>query len=100
MKPSELYSNHKKEQYLFEFKASLFIAIKGLIEFRKLKQQDVALMAGISQPRVSDLVNGKIDLFSVDSLLEIMHSLGYEIQLNSKVTNWAINIDSTVNLVE
>lgn len=100
MKPSELYSNHKKEQYLFELKASLFIAIKDLIGFKRLKQQDVALMAGISQPRVSDLVNGKIDLFSIDSLLEVMHSLGYEIQLNSKATSWAINIDSTVNLVE
>jgi predicted XRE-type DNA-binding protein len=34
---------------------------------------------GVTQPRVSDLVRGKIDRFSVDSLIEMIGRAGAEV---------------------
>jgi predicted XRE-type DNA-binding protein len=36
---------------------------------------------GVSQPRISDLVRGKIDRFSVDTLIEMLHRAGAEVDI-------------------
>jgi predicted XRE-type DNA-binding protein len=48
-------------------RADLMIALSELIEERGLTQAQAAQLLGVSQPRVSDLVRGKIDRFSVDT---------------------------------
>ena len=56
-------------------KATIAVHIRAEIEFRKWTQQEAAIVCGVKQPRISDLLNGKIDLFSCDSLIEICEKL-------------------------
>ena len=50
--------------------------LRELIASRGLTQADAAALFGVSQPRVSDLVRGKIDLFSIDTLVDMLSHAG------------------------
>jgi len=41
-----------------------------------LKQAEAADLLGVTQPRVSDLMRGRIDLFSIDTLIDMLGRLG------------------------
>jgi len=53
-------------------RADLMINLSELIEDRGLTRAQAAKLLGVTQPRVSDLLRGKIQLFSVDSLIEML----------------------------
>jgi predicted XRE-type DNA-binding protein len=53
-------------------RAELMIQIRQFIEARKLTQTTAAKVFGVTQPRISDLVRGKIDLFSIDTLVDML----------------------------
>jgi len=64
-----------------KLRSQLMIAAdKALIE-KKMTQQAAAKALGISQPRVSDLLRGKADKFTIDSLVNILTKLGHEVTL-------------------
>ncbi len=42
---------------------------------------EAAELLGVTQPRVSDIVRGRIDLFSVDSLIDMLARLGVGVRL-------------------
>ena len=65
-------------------RADLLIAVQKLIKSRKLKQKDAAKRLGVSQPRVSDLMRGRIDLFSTDSLIDMLARLGVRVRISLK----------------
>ena len=65
-------------------RADLLIAVQRLIKSRKLKQKDVATLLRVSQPRVSDLLRGRIDLFSTDTLIDILARLGVRLRMSVK----------------
>ncbi len=52
-----------------------------LIEDQKLTQMAAAKVLGVTQPRVSDLVRGKIDLFSIDTLVDMLARAGIRVAL-------------------
>jgi predicted XRE-type DNA-binding protein len=52
-------------------RADLMLKIEKVLKARKLRQAEAAKIMGVSQPRVSDLLRGRIDLFSSDTLIEI-----------------------------
>jgi predicted XRE-type DNA-binding protein len=52
------------------------IELTKLIEARGLTQAAAAKLLGVTQPRVSDLVRGKLDRFSVDTLIEMLGHAG------------------------
>jgi len=58
-------------------KAKLAATIIRVVQAKGWKQTAAAKNLGISQPRLSNLFNGYIDKFSIDSLLEILGKLGY-----------------------
>jgi predicted XRE-type DNA-binding protein len=62
-------------------RADLLIHVQKLIASRHLKQREVAKLLRISQPRVSDLVRGRIDLFSTDMLIDMLARLGARVRL-------------------
>lgn len=39
---------------------------------------------GVSQPRVSDVVNGKIDRFTIDMLITMLGRLGLHVEVSLK----------------
>ena len=57
-------------------RSDLMIALTKLIAEQKLTQAAAARVFGVSQPRVSDLTRGKIDRFSVDSLIAMAGRAG------------------------
>lgn len=50
-------------------KSDLTAEIAQIIKKKKLTQDQVAKIVGVDQPRVSSLLRGKLDLFSVESLI-------------------------------
>jgi predicted XRE-type DNA-binding protein len=57
-------------------RSDLMIQLTRLIEARGLTQAAAARLLGVTQPRVSDLVRGKIDRFSIDGLVEMLGHAG------------------------
>jgi predicted XRE-type DNA-binding protein len=57
-------------------RADLMIELTKLIEAQELTQSAAAELLGVTQPRVSDLMRGKIDRFSVDTLIEMLGHAG------------------------
>jgi predicted XRE-type DNA-binding protein len=48
---------------------------------RRLTQAQVAELCGVTQPRISDLMRGRIDLFSLDGLIDMAAKLGLRTRL-------------------
>ena len=57
-------------------RADLMIELTKLIEAQGLTQSAAAELLGVTQPRISDLMRGKIDRFSVDSSIEMLGHAG------------------------
>lgn len=57
------------------------MAIEQLIEARGLTQTRAARLFGVTQPRVSDLVRGRIEVFSIDALVEMLGRAGIEVSI-------------------
>lgn len=68
-----------EEALNLKLRADLMIEISKLIEERGLTQTAAAELLKVTQPRISDLVRGKIDRFSVDSLVEMLGHAGAEV---------------------
>src|SRR6188472_3401425 len=62
-------------------RADLLIQVQKAIAARGLKQADAAKTLRVTQPRVSDLLRGRIDLFSTDSLIDMLARLGVGVRL-------------------
>ena len=70
-----------EEAESLRLRADLMVQIRRLIEGRKLTQAAAAKIFGVTQPRVSDLVRGKIDLFSIDTLVDMLARAGVRVRL-------------------
>jgi len=62
-------------------RSSLMGHLRRLIEARGLSQVEAAKLLGVTQPRVSDLVRGRIDLFSIDTLVDLLARAGVSVRL-------------------
>lgn len=63
-------------------RAELMMALEKAIGKRGLTQGQAAKLLGVTQPRVSDLLRGRIDLFSVDTLIDMLARLGIGVRLS------------------
>ena len=57
-------------------KAELFDEVRSRVAGLEMTQTKIAKLLGISQPRVSDIIKGKISVFSIETLLEFLDKLG------------------------
>lgn len=62
-------------------KAELVQRIRELIEERKLTQTRAAKLLGIDQPKVSALVRGRVEGYSMDRLFRFLTSLGQRVEI-------------------
>jgi predicted XRE-type DNA-binding protein len=62
-------------------RSELMIKIEKLLKARGLTQSEAAKIMRVSQPRVSDLLRGRIDLFSTDALIDMLARLGVSVRL-------------------
>ena len=65
-------------------RTDLMIKIERTLRDRGLTQAKAAKLLKVSQPRVSDLVRGRVDLFSIDSLVEMLARLGISVTVRTK----------------
>jgi predicted XRE-type DNA-binding protein len=65
-------------------KANLAIEIARLIRKRGLTQIEAARMLGIDQPKVSAIVRGRLDKFSVERLCELLTRLGCDVDIRGQ----------------
>jgi predicted XRE-type DNA-binding protein len=57
-------------------RAELMGHLQKVIAARGLTQAEVAKLLGVAQPRVSDVMRGRLDLFSIDTLVDMLARLG------------------------
>lgn len=65
-------------------RAELLDKVGTLIENSRLSQIEVAKKLGITQPKVSMLVNGRLSEFGTDTLLHYLFILGCEVEIRVK----------------
>ena len=62
-------------------RAELMIEIEAVIKERNLTQVAAAKLFGVSQPRVNNLLKGRIDKFTVDTLVNWLSKLEKRVEL-------------------
>lgn len=70
------------EADLLQAKADLVHRISVLIEKRRLTQIQAAEVLGITQPKISALLRGRLDGFSMDRLVRFLNSLGQDVRIS------------------
>lgn len=71
----------KEEAENLRIRSRLMISIDQHIEREKLTQAKAAKLFGVTQPRISDLKRGKIDVFSVDMLIKMLARAGLSVNV-------------------
>jgi predicted XRE-type DNA-binding protein len=59
--------------------------LRQLLVERKLTQAAAARVFDVTQPRISDLVRGKIELFSIDTLVDMLARAGVRVDIRTTV---------------
>jgi len=72
-----------EEAAILQMRADLMTKLRKFIDTRKLTQADAAKILCISQSRVSDLVRGKWERFSLEMLVTLATRAGMHITLKT-----------------
>lgn len=62
-------------------RSELMVKLQKSITARGLTQGAAAELLGVTQPRISDLMRGRLDLFSIDTLIDMLAKLGVRAKL-------------------
>jgi predicted XRE-type DNA-binding protein len=62
-------------------RSQLMIAVRKFIDLEELTQAQAARRLHVTQPRISDLTRGKIDRFSIDTLVNMLADAGLDVDL-------------------
>lgn len=65
-------------------RADLMVELIRIVRSRKVTQAAASKLFGVNQPRVSNLVTGKIDRFSIDPLVEMLARAGRRVEIITK----------------
>jgi predicted XRE-type DNA-binding protein len=64
-----------------KLRSMLMTALKNHLTRTKMNQTEAAKLFGVTQPRVSDLIRGKINLFGIDALVNMATAAGLHIEM-------------------
>jgi predicted XRE-type DNA-binding protein len=64
-----------------KLRSALMMALKDHIVRAGLTKAQAAKRFGVTQPRVSDLMRGKIDLFAIDTLVNMATAAGLHMEM-------------------
>jgi predicted XRE-type DNA-binding protein len=62
-------------------KATIALAVARTIRERELTQEQAGAILGLTQPKVSDLVRGHLDKFTLDRLMRYLCKLDYDVTI-------------------
>jgi predicted XRE-type DNA-binding protein len=64
-----------------KLRSILMTALKDHLTHSEISQAQAAKLLGVTQPRVSDLMRGKINLFALDALVNMTTAAGLHIEM-------------------
>lgn len=64
-----------------KLRSTLMMALERHIKAKGWTQSEAARMLGVTQPRVSDLLRGKINLFGLDTLVNMVAAAGLHVEM-------------------
>ena len=64
-----------------KLRSVLMMTLKDHIVRAGLSQTQTAKRFGVTQPRISDLMRGKIDLFAIDTLVNMATAAGLQVEM-------------------
>ena len=64
-----------------KLRAMLMVKLEKCIHEKHLTQKSAAERLSVTQPRISDLMRGKIELFSVDTLITMLTHAGLKVDV-------------------
>ncbi|MBW2431846.1 MAG: XRE family transcriptional regulator [Deltaproteobacteria bacterium] len=62
-------------------RTKLMIKLRDYIKQQSMTQEEAARRMGVTQPRISNLVRGKIDRFTIDMLVNMLSHSGIHVEL-------------------
>jgi predicted XRE-type DNA-binding protein len=65
-------------------KAEIARQVNQILVARKLSQAEAGMILGIAQPRVSDLIRGRLGRFSLDKLINFAKRSGNDVEIRIK----------------
>ena len=71
------------EAAILQMRADLIAQLRKVIKAKKLTQAKAAKLLGVSQSRVSDLVRGKWEKFSLEMLITLATRAGLHVSLKT-----------------
>jgi predicted XRE-type DNA-binding protein len=74
--------DNPKQAANMKLRSELMVALKAQLIRSVLNQADMASLLGVTQPRVSDLMRGKINLFALDALVNMAVAAGLHVKLS------------------
>lgn len=79
-----IYDNDPVRAESLKVKSELMIMVERFIKEKGITQKEAARLLGVSQPRISDLVRGKIDRFTIDMLINMLSRVGIMVDITVK----------------
>lgn len=68
-------------------KSDLIARIEKIIRERRLTQVRVAVLLGMDQPKVSAMLRGRLDRFSIERLIRALRDLGQDVRITESAYN-------------
>ena len=65
-------------------KAEIARQVNRILVARKISQAEAGVILGIAQPRVSDLIRGRLGRFSLDKLIDFAKRSGNDVEIRIK----------------
>lgn len=81
-----------EEAQHLKIRSDLLMQLQKLIASRGLNQSETAKILRVTQPRVSDLLRGRIDLFSTDALIDMLSRFGVRVKLVLKPSRRGLKV--------
>ena len=72
------------EAHNLQLRSELMTRIERYVKRSGLAQAKAALALGVTQPRLNDLLRGKIDKFSLDALVNMLGNAGMRVEMRVK----------------
>ncbi len=63
-------------------RSKLMLEIKKYIQTKGMTQKEASVLMNVSQPRISNLMKGKIDLFTIDMLVSMLEKAGVGVEVS------------------
>ena len=71
----------RREAVSLQLRSFLACRLEEFMETQSLTQREAADFFGVTQPRISNLVRGRIELFSLDTLVDMLTRAGVKVEI-------------------